>query len=385
MAKKRGSNSRDTLNGTSSNDRLFGLGGNDVLNGRAGVDFIDGGPGNDIIRGGTGNDRLFGKAGNDRIAGNDGDDHIDGGTGDDVLEGNAGNDIIEGGDGFDTIEGGDGDDDLNGNSGSDTVSGGAGDDIVRGGPDFTFSINEINILKDGTGFDQVFGSSYIDSIRLTADSTADAINGRDGNDTISYSGDAASSNVGVEVYLNAPGINLGAAAGDTFINVENIDGMNGEDNLTIGRGGAARGGSGNDVLQSHGVDGFRELLIGDAGNDTLQAQDFNSDGITFRLQNGFGDDTIVGFKRSAGDLLQVSNRSFDGDRFGIGFLTVNNQTDNVAVTALPQFIFETDTDILWFDFDGSGVSSAPVKIATLPAFFATYGNMLTSDFEFQIA
>ena len=60
-----GSNFDDTLDGTNTTDRINGQGGNDTLSGNDGNDTIMGGAGNDILNGGNGNDWLEGGAGND--------------------------------------------------------------------------------------------------------------------------------------------------------------------------------------------------------------------------------------------------------------------------------------------------------------------------------
>ena len=131
-------------------------------------DFIDGGAGRDFIYGGFGSDILLGGDGNDRIDGDKnrgfsglgsyanlfgqpGDDYLDGGNGNDsLIDWAGGNDTIIGGDGDDEIgsedpvigavafenylEGGDGNDTIESNNSSvdgfDALLGGAGDDIL---------------------------------------------------------------------------------------------------------------------------------------------------------------------------------------------------------------------------------------------------------------
>jgi hypothetical protein len=432
-----GGGGADSLYGGAGDDLILGGTGNDRLNGGTGNDRIFGGSGNDLIAGNAGHDRIFGGAGNDRAFGNAGNDRIEGGAGDDTLDGGDGDDTINGGDGFDVISGGTGDDTivggigqayggtgndsltmlvgvlygdagddtlttngllyggdgndvLQGGDGADRIYGGAGDDIIYGGrPNGGPSQDELNFLYDGDGSDQVSGSfsfaslSHFDHFVASPDATPDVFDGRAGADTISYDGDPANPNVAIVIFVNAPGVNTGVTAGDVYIDIENVEGQGGDDQITLGGGGVALGGAGNDVLESHGNDGHRELLIGDAGNDIMGPQDFNADGITYRLQRGLGDDTINSFKRSVNDRLQVSLRVNDHDSFGVSFVNLVNQTDNVATTGLFTFIFETDTDILWFDIDGNG-ASAPEKIATLPNFFVDLGNMLTSDFDVLI-
>jgi Ca2+-binding RTX toxin-like protein len=96
MAKIRGTNRNDDLDGRNGNDKIVGLGGNDEL---------DGNGGNDKLRGNAGNDELDGDGGNDTLDGGKGRDELDGGAGNDLLIGGKGADIFlfESRDGNDTI------------------------------------------------------------------------------------------------------------------------------------------------------------------------------------------------------------------------------------------------------------------------------------------
>ncbi len=80
------------------------------------------------------------------------------------------------------------------------------------------------------------------------------------------------------VDLSNPAVNSGAAAGDTFVEVEAIAGGTGNDSLT-GDGGANRlaGNLGNDTL------------VGEGGADTLNGADGND-----VLEGGAGDDLVTG-------------------------------------------------------------------------------------------
>lgn len=145
----------------------------------------------------------------------------------DVI-GTAFDDVIRGGDEDNSIAGGDGNDVLDGRGGDDILEGGDGDDLLRG--------------RDG----------------------ADTLDGGLGIDTASYRGATA----GVTASLLDASGNAGDAEGDTYVDIENIEGsssfgdvLSGDDNDNVvdGRGG-------NDFLQGNGG---RDFLIGGGGNDTF--------------------------------------------------------------------------------------------------------------------
>lgn len=97
MAKIRGNDAPQTLNGTATNDEIRGEGGNDVLNGLAGADLLRGGKGNDTLDGGDGNDRLRGDAGDDVLTGGAGNDRFifsDRGGHDTVTDFHHGEDVL---------------------------------------------------------------------------------------------------------------------------------------------------------------------------------------------------------------------------------------------------------------------------------------------------
>ncbi|WP_425618128.1 GEVED domain-containing protein [Anatilimnocola sp. NA78] len=159
---------------------------------------------------------VLGGAGNDSIAvdpsitisatirGGGGIDTISGGSGNDFLYGDAGNDTIVGGIGADTISGGDGNDVMAGSAGNDIFLGEAGNDRIVGGTDFDRIIEQPGAatisntqVRVGSSLD-TYGQ--IEQIELTGTTGADAfvfnnlttnvvIDGRGGNDTVSYIGD----------------------------------------------------------------------------------------------------------------------------------------------------------------------------------------------------
>jgi Ca2+-binding RTX toxin-like protein len=225
-----------------------------------------------VINGTRGNDRIVVSAiprlpivSHDTIHGLQGHDYIDGGDGDDTLYGDEGNDVLIGGLGVNYLYGGLDDDRMIGGKGTDHFDGGAG--------------------KKPTDL---------------------------GMDTVSYENAK-----GVIVKLNGGVGTGGDALGDTYVNIENVDGSNYADELT-GDGGAniLRGLNGDDELSGlGGVDTLRggeghdrlyggqqgDFLYGDNGNDLLTAET----GSIFEtsidhLDGGGGDDTLTG---SSGDVF----------------------------------------------------------------------------------
>ena len=153
----------------------------------------------------------------------------------------------------------------------------------------TFTVTGAYEVSIGTGSADTFsGTAYADSISagngndvIIASAGADYIDGGDGSDTADY-------RYGIALVLDLSDGNPegGAAAGDTFVNVERFwgslfasDTMIGDDNANIfygfneddfldGRGGTdlLYGGSGNDTIL--GGDG-EDSIFGDAGNDVI--------------------------------------------------------------------------------------------------------------------
>lgn len=121
----------DSLTGGTSAERLETGAGNDTVRAGAGNDTVVGGLGNDSLVGQEGDDVLRGEAGDDRLFGDAGNDALDGADGNDHMEGGDGHDTLEGGAGADQMFGGAGDDLFIGGAGMDRFTGGLGADIYR--------------------------------------------------------------------------------------------------------------------------------------------------------------------------------------------------------------------------------------------------------------
>ncbi len=93
------------VRGTNGSDRLEGTERNDVISALRGTDRLEGDDGNDTLLGGGGSDRLDGDDGNDLLRGGAGADRLKGGNDDDRLFGGGGADrfVFETGDGRDIV------------------------------------------------------------------------------------------------------------------------------------------------------------------------------------------------------------------------------------------------------------------------------------------
>ncbi len=309
-----GTQSRDALIGSDNDDQLFGGDGNDTIIGGGGNDELYGEAGNDVIYGDADDDKLFGGAGRDQLFPGSGQDVVDGGESDDrvsyassnaaitisLADGTASggdaesdiliniehisgtdfNDHIAGNDDRNRLKGELGNDILIGLGGSDTLAGGDGNDELHGG-----DMNDR--LVGGNGDDQLFGGSGDD--RFEPGDGADIIDGGDNEDSVSYSDSEASVIVSLTpADMPASG---GHAEGDTYVNVENIEGSPFDDQLTGNQqANDIQGGNGDDQL--YGLAGD-DQLEGNSGHDTIYGG--NGDDM---LIAGDGDDQLFG---DAGD------------------------------------------------------------------------------------
>lgn len=257
----------DLLDGGFGNDRLYGGAGKDTLNGGfgndtmyggTGDDFLNGSDGDDLLDGGDGDDTLVGSLGNDILRGGAGDDFMDASIGNDVLIGGDGSDTMNAGDGHDLLDGGAGDDRLIASAGNDTLDGGAGDDELDGGDgnDTLTGGDGDDLLRPGTGTNTVDGGA--------------------GVDTLDFSKGGA---VGINLGDNSVS---GAAAGTTFLNVENVKGSSANDIII--------GDSGNNVLTGGGG---ADQLVGQGGLDTADYS-ASAAAVTIILNSSATDPTAVG-------------------------------------------------------------------------------------------
>lgn len=279
---------------------------------------------------------TFGTSGNNAMVGT---------TGADVLHGLAGNDTLTGGVGPDRLAGG---------AGNDFIYGGAGNDYLYG----------------GTG--------------------ADLLNGGTETDTASYAYAAA----GVTAKLGASSENTGDAAGDSYVDVENLSGSAFDDyllgnlnnNVIIGGSGNDRlsgwagndslyGGVGNDLF--YGIDG-NDFIYGGQGTDTLQGG-AGDDSFLFTTLLDCGD-VISDFSNVTGnnDTIRITASAFGGGLVA-GALSsaqfVLRSADHNALDSNDRFIFNATDKTLWFDADGNGAGGA-IMVANLQN---TAANLTSAD------
>ena len=204
----------------------------------------------------------------EQAIGGGGNDRLVGNDADNLLVGNDGNDLLYGGAGADTIDGGAGADALFGGAGADTLDGGAGEDWVR------------------------------------------------------FAGAAT----GVTMSLLAGTGTVGDAAGDTYLNIENVSGSEWGDDLTGSNfNNKIFGEGGNDTISGRSGHDF---LLGGAGDDIIDGG-FGND----ILRGGAGADTLIGGigrdwaqynTASAGVTLSLATGGTGGEAAGDTFSSIEN-------------------------------------------------------------
>lgn len=409
--------------GDAGADRLYANASNTTLDGGDDNDALYLGTGGGTALGGAGNDNLFSDGGGS-MQGGDGDDILMGSVGASAGE------VFDGGDGYDTAsfrratEGARIDlNDAAGNAGAAagdtfsgievfalsnhndvfkakadedvTVRGCAGDDIIYGsdeaffsssldggaGDDTIYGGNGYDTIYGGSGNDALFGGAGADYIYLDESGTVDGGAGYDsmydrGDATavqVFYGGVDGADNVGwnfsaAAVSLNfQTGVHGGAAAGDTFVDIEglslsafddsyiasdtvayNLNGGGGDDFMQGGAIGVQFwGGRGDDEMHGGSGDDFMEgddgadLIDGGAGDDQLQVRNNWSGGQTT--------DTLTGGDGADNFLLIMSN--------GYGDPLTN--TVDAIVTDFVQGEDTLDLDDFWQE--GVGYSIADVS------------------------
>ena len=312
--------------GGAGNDLLIGGGGGrsnvnltflEALRGNAGNDTLDGG---DSFYGGPmGSDRAEYNADPGPVIANLGTDPIVVGS-DTVLGGTVRDgfgftdtliDInrVDGSAHADTLVGGDLKDEFTGNEGDDYIDGGGGSDLARFDGDAGAIVNlsatalvvgavtvAAGTAHDGFGgidtlisIERISGSAFDDYIRGSdVASTTEVFQGQEGNDTIDGGAgiDFASWSSfpvvagGVNLFIANGGgvVSDGYGGTDALINIEGLEGSNGNDTLAGGAGDQwFRGRGGNDTID------------GGAGNDWVSYRP-DPAGVTVNLATGIAAD-----------------------------------------------------------------------------------------------
>jgi serralysin len=374
----------DVITGTSGADTsiLPGFGaGNDTYNMLAGDDWVNGGMGNDTIYGGDGFDKLSFE-----------DTHYSDGT--NVLRGivvNVGAGVLVdcwgGIDKFTSVEyfigslfndifnGGALDDDFAGLRGLDTFNGGAGSDWLHYSRDswlggkFGIVVDlEVAIIgptirgtvRDGfgtidttTNIENVVGTRYNDvfvgSRLANSFGGAEGLDRFDGNlgvDTVYfYLNYSTAVQTGINVDLTRTTgqiLNDGYGNAETAISIENISGSD--------QGDLIKGSVGNNVIE--GGTG-RDTMTGAGGADTF----------VWSSRSELGQGDVVADFAAVGTALAIDRLQFDISNLGAS-ATLHLVNGLAATTVFDTFIFNTATDILYWDPDGTG-ALAKIAIATL--------------------
>lgn len=347
-----GSSHGDNITGSPGNDNLFGYKGGDLINGAGGDDVISGDEGSDNLSGGEGYDRVSYElssvavnvnlsteratsgsdtdtlSGFEQVSGSRYNDTLIGGDLNDVFVGGRGNvvspgDSIDGGGGIDSssyitstgavtvnlttgnntggdaqgdtltnieqVEGSRYNDNITGDDQSNYLLGQDGNDVLSG-------MGNADSLYGGQGNDTMYGGDGNDT--FIPGPGADSHDGGAGSDLVSYFNPSRTNAVNISL-TGSPGSGDVDAVGDTFTNVENVEGTdldsagdtitgNASANIisTFRGADSATGGAGNDIL--HGGAGA-DTLRGEGDQDQLFGSDGNDE-----LDGGAGDDTLVG-------------------------------------------------------------------------------------------
>jgi parallel beta-helix repeat protein len=315
--------------GTDQADTLVGSAGNDTLDGDLGADTMTGGDGNDIY--------VVDNAFDSVVETNNSPSQIDtvqasvswtlganlenllltgvsaiDGTGNELrnfITGNAANNVIDGAAGADSMSGGDGSDtyyvdDAGDNvieTNSEKMSGGV-DSVHSSLATYTLTSNVENLYLDGNAAANGIGNALDNT--LFAGAGDNVLDGRDGNDTVSF--ERALAGITVTLSTSAQQNTVGSGL-DSVKNIENLTGSVYADTLS-GNSGAnvLNGGAGDDTL----VGGAgNDRLIGGQGADTLTGgtgADTYVFGSLSEMGTGVLRDVISSFKSAEGDQLDFT-------------------------------------------------------------------------------
>ncbi len=223
------------------------------------------------------------------------------------------------------------DDTFVANNQGNNFQGGAGTDTVSYA-NSTGAVTVNLLINTGTGSDATADSysSMENAIGGAGNDTfisgtgANRFDGLGGVNTLSYAGSTA-----VNVNLETSAASGGNAAGDTFINIQNLTGSDGNDTLS-GDAGAnvLTGGAGNDTLNGGAGD---DILIGGAGADRftggtgtdIVSYIDSTSGVTVDV-NFFGTGTSRGTGFSAGDVIDNDIERIQGSTSDDTFIGVRD-------------------------------------------------------------
>ena len=195
------------------------------------------------------------------------------------LTGSAYNDTLIGDSGANTLTGGGGNDTLEGMGGADILDGSGGSNTASYEHS---SASVLASLADGKGYTgDAAGDIYINIQNLTGSAYDDTLIGNSGANI--FNGGSGLDTVsytkaaaGVTASLSSGlVVHAGEAVGDVFIGIENLTGSDNND-ILVGNGGVnvLTGGGGSDILE--GMGGGDMLVGGTAGNNTASYEHASS-------------------------------------------------------------------------------------------------------------
>ena len=365
----------DIIRGTSGRDYFVGRGGNDVFLGRGGGDVLDGGAGIDTVwyessaivdllnsstNGGaaTGEiyasiERVVGSNSDDVMRGTTGTDYFVGRGGDDVFQGRGGGDFIEGGDGLDTIWF---DDAAIVDLAGLTANGGAASGDTYSSIERVVGSNGSDVVRGTAGADYFLGRDGDDV--FLGRGGGDIIDGGAGIDTVWYDEGVAGGTLLID--LLSFGRNTGTAAGDQYTSIERVVSSNSNDYIlgTNNRDYVLTR-DGDDVVEGRGGD---DVIDTGSGNDRIAG----GQGVDI-LTGGLGRDSFVYFAAPEGGDF-ITDFESGNDQFELHGLNLTGDAWFVAGTtataAQAQVIWDSSTNRLLYDADGTGAGQA-VVLATL--------------------
>ncbi len=339
----------ENVQGSDYNDHILGDGAVNKLMGGQGDDTLDGGGGADVLDGGDGQDTASYQSSTKGVKAsmrepknNTGDatgdiyidiENLEGSDQGDELEGNRYKNILSGGKGADTLMGGGGGDVYDGGDGMDRVSyknydsavqvymasgeqsknaGGAVGDTYRNIEELEGS-DHADFLKGDNQNNRIVGGKGNDT--LDGGGGQDTLEGGEGVDTVSF----ASFTKKIIINLGT-GAGAEAAAGSTYLEIENVIGTKYDDKLT-GDGGAnlLDGGAGNDEIIGGGGN---DTLRGGDGDDTLEGGGTGE----HHYEGGEGNDTV---RYSGPNAVKANLNDSSGNSNGAGGVEIFNSIETL--------------------------------------------------------
>lgn len=281
------------ISGTPGKDILAGLAGNDIIWGLDGNDTLDGGQDNDTLLGGAGNNILYGDAGNDTLDITlGGTDTAMGGAGEDTIVASTAltkGDIVDGGDGFDTLLL---DGDYNLTLGPTTVKN-VEDIQLHDGHKYTFVAGDANVAA---GAAMIVDGSNLSSNRLIYNAAAETdgfydLRGGTAADRFTFngasfgSGDSANGGAGsaLDSLTFSGAVNLTAAALAHVSHIEALELTDGTNSIAIP-----------DAVAGSSDANQRLIVIGNAGDDTIDGSAVTTATNRLLIVAGAGNDTLTG-------------------------------------------------------------------------------------------